>query len=116
MRSADQAQVDAEFDAVAECVEAAGRVVAVQPEIEGEVVTRTGGDDHHRDVPLGRDARDEGLGPVTACHAEQVGPAVDRLARQRGHVDGPRAFEHGHLGAERGGLVPEPELPDLATA
>ena len=40
---------------------------------------------------LCRDPRDEGLGPVAAGNAEQIGSAVDRLPGQFGHVDGARA-------------------------
>ena len=70
-------------------------------------------DDHYRDVPPGGDPRDQSLGPVAAGHPEQVGSAVHRLPGQRGHIDDPGTLEQGHLGAERDGLVLQPELPDL---
>ena len=66
---------------------------------------------------LGRDARDQGLRAVPAGDAEQIGPTVHRLPRQRGHVDarpGLRAVATSAPSAVR--LVLEPELPDLATA
>jgi hypothetical protein len=113
---ADQAKVDAQLDAVGQGIRAGGWVVSVQPEIEGEVVAGARGDDHHRDIPRGGDARDQGLGSVAACHPEQVGPAIDGVAGERGHVDNPGTFQHGHLGAERGGLILEPELRHLPAA
>ena len=116
VRSRDQAQVDTQLDAIGEGIQAGGRVVTVQPEIEGEVVAGARRDDHHRDVPARGDTRHQGLGSVAAGDPEQVGPAVDRLPGERGHVDDPGTFEQGHLGAERGGLVVEPEFRDLPAA
>ena len=78
------------------------------------MVAGTRRDHQHRDVPPGGDPRDQSLGPVTAGHPEQVGPLVRRVTRQRSHVNRSRAFQQGHLGAERGGLVLQPELGDLA--
>ena len=73
-------------------------------------------DHQHRDIPPGGDARDESLGSVAACHPEQVGAGVYRLARQGGYVHHFGTFEQGHLGTERDGLVPEPELRHLPPA
>jgi hypothetical protein len=113
---ADQPEVDAQLHAVGERIQAGSWVVTVQSEIEGEVVAGARGDHHHRDIPSGGDARDQSLGPVAACHAEQVGSAVDGVPGERGHVDDPGTLQQGHLGAERGDLIPEPELRDFPAA
>ena len=51
-----------QLHAVGEGVQAGGRVVAVQPEVEGEVVAGAGRDDQQREVVLGGDARRPGPG------------------------------------------------------
>jgi hypothetical protein len=60
---------------------------------------------------LGGDGGHQRLGAVPTGHPEQVGAAGDRVPGQPGDVDGPRSLQHGHLGAERLGLLPQPE-PD----
>ena len=75
------------------------------------MVAGTCRDNHHRDIPPGRDARDESLGSVAACYPEQIGAGVYRLPRHRGYVHHSGTFEQGHLGAERGGLVLSPNFP-----
>ena len=77
---ADRRVVDAPLDGVAEGVEARARVVAVDAQVEGEVVAGAGRDAHERQVVLDGDRGDEGLGPVAAGHAEAVGAAGDGVA------------------------------------
>ncbi len=48
-------------------------VVAVDAEVEGEVVAGSGRDDDERETVLGGHRGDEGLGAVTTGHAEDVG-------------------------------------------
>ncbi len=63
---------------------------------------------------LGGDAGHQRLGPVPAGHAEQVSAVGRRLSGQGGHVHRPRALQQRHLGAQRFGLVLQPELGDLS--
>ena len=72
-------EVEPSLHRVAIRVERPDDVVAVEPEIEREVVPCAGGDDHHRQPELSGDAADHGLRAVTARHAEHVDAA-------RGHV------------------------------
>ena len=113
---ADQAKVDPQLDAVGQGIQAGGGVVPVQSEIEGEVVAGACGDDHHRDLVSGGDARHKGLGSVATGHPEQVGSAIDGVPGERGHVDDPGTLQQGYLGAERGGLIREPEPRDFPAA
>ena len=57
----DAAEIDAPFMPVAERVERADDVVAVDAEVEGEVVPGAGGNAHVREIVLGRDRGDRGL-------------------------------------------------------
>ena len=70
----DLGQVDAALPSRDEGVEGADDVVAVDPQIEREVVAGTGRDAREGQVVLGRDRGDERLGAVTACGRETVGP------------------------------------------
>ena len=54
-------EIHGPLDRVVERVERAHDVVAVDPEVEGEVVPRPGRDHDHGDAALGGDARDERL-------------------------------------------------------
>ena len=74
-------QVDRALDPRVERVERADDVVAVEPEVEGEVVARPRGDADVGDAVLHRDLRDERLRPVAARHPDHVGRA-GRLARE----------------------------------
>ncbi len=91
-------QVDAPLDALAERVERADRVAAVQPEIEDEVVPRAPGDGHERESERRGGGRDDALRPVTAGHAERVGAARGR----RGHpfLQAVAGIQHDHGHAE----------------
>ncbi len=79
--SADESEVDAQFDAVGERVQAGRRVVPVQAEVQREVVAGAGRDDHEGEAVSSRDAGYECLRSVAAGHAEQVRPAAHRRAR-----------------------------------
>ena len=57
----DAAEIDAPLLPVAERVERADDVVAVDAEVEGEVVPGAGGNTHVREIVLGRDRSDRGL-------------------------------------------------------
>ena len=107
---ADEAEVDAQLDAVAEPVEAGRRVLPVQPEIEGEVVAGTGRDDQQREVVLGGDAGDQRLGAVPAGHAEQVGAVGHRHAGELTDIDGPGTLQQRDLGARASAFSLSPNL------
>ena len=62
---------------------------------------------------LGGDAGHQRLGPVPAGHAEQVRAIGHRFAGQGGHVHGSWALQQRDLGAQRFGLVVQPELGNL---
>ena len=112
----DEPQVDPEFNPVGERVQAPGGIFAVQPEVEGEVVAGAGRDDQQRHIMLGGDGGHQRLGPVTACHPEQVGPVGHRLAGQLAHVHDLRPLEQGDGGAQGLGLVLEAEPSHLPAA
>ncbi len=113
---ADHAEVDAQFDGIAQRAKAGGRVFPVEPEVEREVVAGARRDHHEREVVLRRDRGDQRLRAVAAGDAEQVGAAGDGRARHRGDVDGPGTVEQEHLGAEVLGLPFEVESADLSVA
>jgi hypothetical protein len=58
--------------------ECATRVVAVEPEVAGEVVTRSERDADEGQISFERDGGDRGQRPVTARHSERV-----RIGRAR---------------------------------
>ena len=68
----EPSEVDPSFHPVGECVERADDVVAVEPEIEREVIARARRHAHVCHVVLHRNRRDQGLGAVPACHADDV--------------------------------------------
>ena len=70
----DLGQVDAALPSGDEGVEGADDVVAVDPQIEREVVAGAGRDAGEGEVVLGCDRGDERLGAVTARGGETVGP------------------------------------------
>ena len=93
-----------------ERVQRADDVVAVDAEVEREVVARAGRDAGERQVVLGGDRRDQGLGPVAARRRERVRAIGHRRADElleviaRGELDGldpPRARLGGEIGLER---------------
>ena len=73
-------EVDRALEAVLERVEGADDVVAVDTEVEREVVAGAGRDAHERQAVLARDPGDEGLGTVATGHPQHVGAPRDRVA------------------------------------
>ena len=69
----DLGQIDAALPTVDERIEGADDIVAVDPQVEREVVAGTGRDAGERQVVLGRDRRHERLGAVAASRGEPVG-------------------------------------------
>ena len=74
--------VDAPLDSVVERGQRRDRVVAVEPEVAGEVVSRPEGDADERHVLLDRDLCDGGERAVAAGHPEHVGTRVARELRE----------------------------------
>ena len=62
-----------QFLAVGEGFQAGRGIVAVQPEVQREVVAGPGADHQEGQVVLGCDSRDQCLGSVAAGDAEEVG-------------------------------------------
>ena len=79
----DLGEVDAPLAAVDERVEGADDVVAIDPEVEREVVAGARRDAGVREVELGRDRGDDRLRAVPAGHRQAVGAASHRVADQR---------------------------------
>ena len=88
---ADDAQVDAQFFPIGKGIEAGGGILAVQAQVQGEVIAGPGADHQEGQAMLGRDAGHQRLGSVAPGHPEQVGAIGHRLAGQGGHVHDPRA-------------------------
>ena len=76
-------EVDPPLAAVDERVEGADDVVAVDAEVEGEVVARARRDAGVGKVELGGDGGDDRLRAVAACHRQRVGPVGDRIRASR---------------------------------
>ena len=79
----DLGEVDGALAAVDERVERADDVVAVDAEVEREVVARAGGDAGVGQTALGGDRRDDRLRAVAAGHRQPVGAALDGGADER---------------------------------
>ena len=75
----DLGEVDAVLASRDEGVEGADDVVAVDPQVEREVVAGACRDAREGQVVLGCDRGDERLGAVTACGREPVGAGCDRV-------------------------------------
>ena len=86
----DLGEVDPALAAVDEGVERPDDVVAVDSEIEREVVAGAGRDARVGQVELGGDRGDDGLGAVAAGHRQPVGAAA-RPRRARAARDPRRA-------------------------
>ena len=110
----DLGQVHDALAAVDERVEGANDVLAVNAEIEREVVARTRRHARVGQVELGGDRRDDGLGAVAAGHREPVGSAGDRLANEPLEI--PRRAELDRLDPARARLGRDREALGLATA
>src|SRR5262249_17516596 len=54
----DDAESDAKVNSVGQRVQARGWILPVKAEIKREMITRAGGNDHERDIVLGRDICD----------------------------------------------------------
>jgi hypothetical protein len=79
-------KVDHSVDTVLVRVQRARDVVAVETQIQREVVTSPCGDDDKGDAVLARDRRDECLGAIAASHAQQVGAACDCILGELAQV------------------------------
>ena len=95
----DLAEVDPRLHPVPERLEAGGRILPVQPEVEREVVAGAGADDEERHVVLGGDLRHQGLRAVATGHAEQVRAAGQGVAGELLDV-GAGPVEQRHLRAQ----------------
>jgi hypothetical protein len=100
--------VDPALDAVSQGVERADEIRAVNADVEGEVVTGTGGDTDERKVARERGRRRDGERPVSAGDAERVRPVRHGLVDERlevvagaqdDHVDAALACPFGEAGA-----------------
>ena len=94
--------IDPPLDAVAEGGQGGDRVVAIEPEVAGEVVPRPVRDADERHVLLDCDLRDRGERAVAAGHAEGVGSGAPRELLQIVSV-----LEQAHLDAAGGRRVAE---------
>ena len=101
------AEVDAPLVAVDEGIEGADDVVAIDAEVEGEVVPRTCWNADVGNAVLGGDRGHGGLRPVAARHAERVGAVAHGRRRQRREIVA--WFEHDRLDASCPALRDEVE-------
>ena len=109
----DRRVVDPSLDRVAERVDAVARVIAVDAEVEREVVPRTGRDADERHAALDGDRRDEGLGAVATRHPEAVRAPRDGVAGELLEIES--VIEHHRLDTELVGQRDQTELVDLPT-
>ena len=79
----DLAQVDGGFTGRPEHVECPDRIITVDPEVEGEMIARTGRDAHEWQSMRGRDRGHHRLGAVAAGHAQRIRAPGDRGLGQR---------------------------------
>ncbi len=111
---ADRGVVDSPFDRVPERLHAQPWVVAVDSEVEGEVVAGSGRDQHEREVVLDGDRRHQRLGTIAARHAQAVSPPCHCIPGQLLEIEA--LGEHDDLDAEALGQFYQAELLDLAAA
>ena len=104
-------EVDRPLEAVAERVEGADDVVAVDTEVERQVVAGPGRDAHERQAVLARDPCDECLGTVATGHPQHVGAPSDRVTGERGEVV--TRLEHDGFDPPLLGFAYEVERDDL---
>src|SRR5450759_651826 len=90
------------------------RVLAIQPQVEREVIAGAGGDTDERDVVLDGDGRHQRLRAVATGHAKAVGAAGDGITRELLEVEA--MVEQYRLDAELLGPAEQPELLHLAAA
>ena len=107
----DLADVDPSLAPVDECVERPDDVVAVDAEVEREVVASARRDARVRKASLGCDAGDDRLRPVAPGHRQRIGAVVQRAADELLEVGAGRQLDR--LDAPRAGLVGHVEARDL---
>ena len=107
-------EVDRPLEAVLERVEGADDVVAVDTEVERQVVAGAGRDADERQAVLARDPGDERLGTVATGHPQHVGAPSDRVTSESGEVVA--LLEHDGFDPPLLGFANEVELDDLAAA
>ena len=110
----DAREIDAPLDAVGERVERAHDVVAVEAEVEREVVARSRRDADVGDVAPGGDRRHERLRAVAAGHPDDLRAARDRALGELEQVIA--ALQDDRLDAPLAGLGGEVEALGLAAA
>ena len=110
----DRGVVDPPFDRVPKGVNARARVVAVETEILGEVVSRARRDADERDIALNGDRCHQGLRTVSTRHPQAVRPPGDGVPGELLQVES--MVQHHGLHAELIGEFDEAELIDLAAA
>ena len=108
------AEVHPPFTAVDERLEGADHVVAVDAEVEGEVVAGAGGHAGVRQPELGSDRGDDGLRAVPTRHREPVRAARDRVADE--HLEVVAGLQLDRLDATRARLLREREALRLPAA
>jgi hypothetical protein len=111
---ADQAQIDPPLHRRPEGVQRAHHVVAVQPEVHGQVVAGPGGDADERHLVAHGDAGDQRLRAVPAGHADHVGAPGHRLLGEPDQVVA--RGQHHRLDAPPAGLLHQAEPLHLAAA
>ena len=104
----DRGVVDPPFDRVPKRVNARARVLAVETEVLGEVVSCARRDTDERDPALDRDRRHERLRAVSTGHPEAVRSPRDGVACELLEVES--VVEHHGLDAELIGQLDETEL------
>ena len=82
----DLGQVHEPLAPLRERVERADDIVAIDAEVQREMITGPSRHTHVRKPPLGGDRGDDRLRAVSAGHADRVGAAVDRIVHQRGEI------------------------------
>ncbi len=111
----DLSEVYPQLDTVGERLQARRGVLAVEPEVQREVIAGSRGDHQEGKSVLRGDARHQGLSAVSASDAEKICAVAHRLLGQSGDVDH-LPLQQRHLGAEFAGPVGEVELLDLAAS
>ena len=86
VRPPDLPEVDALLAPVDERLERPDDVIAIDAEVEGEVVPGPGGDAREREIVLGRDRGDQRLRPVAPRSHQSVGAAADGVLHERDEV------------------------------
>jgi hypothetical protein len=107
----DHAQVDAPLDRHAERVEGSHHVVAVEPEVHGQMVAGARGDTDERDVVCRGGAGHQRLRAVPSGHAEHVRATGHGLLGKPPRVV-PR-LQDDRIDAPAAGLLRQPEPLDL---